>query len=302
MSSSSAMIVAFFLALAEVNEIWDAAEFQGNVTSLVELASYLASNENGQNFGALAGDRGVGTAGGSEDHTAILCCQPGMLSQYAYCPARHVADVPLPPSLTFVIASSGVAAEKTGAAMAAYNRASRLAGIAAQVWRQTTGRDDPHLAAAIVGCSGDVNTVRNVLKSASLDGHDVDRTELLARFDHFCRENERVLPAAVAAIESGDMVGFGHVVEESQVAAEELLGNQIAETKFLAAEARQLGATAASAFGAGFGGSVWALVERSHVADFSRAWEKGYAQTFSQHRQRARFSLSAAGPSAMRVV
>jgi len=38
------------------------------------------------------------------------------------------------------------------------------------------------------------------------------------------------------------------------------LGNQIPQTIFLAKTARQLGAVAASAFGAGFGGSVWALV------------------------------------------
>ena len=69
-----------------MNRIWETPRFRENVTSLVELASYLATNENGQNFGPLEGDRGVGTAGGSEDHTAILCCRPGMLSQYAYCP------------------------------------------------------------------------------------------------------------------------------------------------------------------------------------------------------------------------
>lgn len=302
MSSSSAMIIVFFLALAEVNHIWGAAQFHGNVTTPVELASYLATNENGQSFSSLEGDRGVGTAGGSEDHTAILCCRAGTLSQYAYCPARHVCDVLLPPTYTFVIAASGVVAEKTGAAMSAYNRASQQAGLAAEVWRQATGRTDPHLAAAIASCSGDTAEVRSVLGSAPLVKLDVKRKELLARFDHFCRENEQVLPAAVAALDSGNMVAFAHAVAESQTAAEELLGNQISETRFLAAEARRLGALAASAFGAGFGGSVWALVEQSHARVFQTAWSEAYGKDFAQQKQAAQFFLSAPGPSAMRVV
>ncbi len=301
MSSSSAMIIAFFLAMADVDRIWEMPQFKSSVTSLVELASYLATNENGQNFGALEGDRGVGTAGGSEDHTAILCCHKGTLSQYAYCPARHIVDVPLPPSHTLVIASSGVVAEKTGAAMEAYNRSSRLAGLAAQVWREATGRDDQHLAAAIASCSGDTAEVRHILGAAPLAGHDVKHAELLIRFDHFCRENEEAQPAAVAALQSGDMIAFGHAVDESQKGAEDLLGNQIAETKFLAAEARQLGALAASAFGAGFGGSVWALVEASQADEFRAAWQEFYGREHSENEQAARFFLTGAGPAAMRI-
>lgn len=301
MSSSSAMIIAFFLALAEVNRIWETPRFKGCVTSLVELASYLATNENGQNFGALEGDRGVGTAGGSEDHTAILCCHPQTLSQYAYCPARHITDVALPPSHTFVIASSGVVAEKTGAAMEAYNRASRLAALAAQVWREATGRDDSHLAAAAVSCAGDTGEVRRVLGAAALSGRDVKHAELLARFDHFCRENEEIQPAAIAALQSGDVTAFGQAVDDSQRAAGDLLGNQIAETKFLAAEARQLGAVAASAFGAGFGGSVWALIEQSHAKDFETAWRDVYKRKYPDYEQTAQFFLTGAGMSAVRI-
>jgi len=302
MSSSSAMIVAFFLALAEANRIWELPQFKANVTSPVELASYLATNENGQNFGPLEGDRGVGTAGGSEDHTAILCCRPGMLSRYAYCPARHVCDVELPEAYTFVIASSGVVAEKTGAAMEAYNRASRLAGIAAEVWREATGRDDPHLAAAIASCSGDTSEVRRVLGAASLGGRDVKHAELLVRFDHFCRENEEIQPVAVAALQSSDMAAFGRAVEESQKAAEDLLGNQIAETEFLAVEARQLGAAAASAFGAGFGGSIWALVEQTRADDFIAGWQDVYARKFPEHDESSQFFRTGAGPCAIRFL
>ena len=47
---------------------------------------YLGCNENGQNFKGLVGDKGVGTFGGSEDHTAIMSCSSGNLNMYSYCP------------------------------------------------------------------------------------------------------------------------------------------------------------------------------------------------------------------------
>ena len=44
----------------------------------------------------LPGDAGVGTFGGSEDHTAILLCAAGELRQYGFCPTRLEAAVPFP--------------------------------------------------------------------------------------------------------------------------------------------------------------------------------------------------------------
>ena len=42
----------------------------------------------------------------------------------------------------------------------------------------------------------------------------------------------------------------------------------------LARAAREHGALAASSFGAGFGGSVWALVERAAAEDFATRWHQ----------------------------
>ncbi len=56
---------------------------------------------------------------------------------------------------------------------------------------------------------------------------------------------------------------FGRLVDRSQQASATLLGNQVPETIALARLAREHGALAASAFGAGFGGSVWALMTSS---------------------------------------
>jgi galactokinase len=60
----------------------------------------------------------------------------------------------------------------------------------------------------------------------------------------------------------------------SQAEAKSLLDNQVPETVALARSARELGAFAACSFGAGFGGSVWALVDRDAEA-FARRWHAG---------------------------
>ena len=73
MSSSSALTVAVFLALAEVNRLAARDEYWHNIGGPTDLAGYLGTIENGQTFGSLEGDRGVGTFSGSEDQTAIFC-------------------------------------------------------------------------------------------------------------------------------------------------------------------------------------------------------------------------------------
>jgi len=102
LSSSSALVVGTYLALADVNEVaWASAE---------ELAEYLGAVESG-----------VGTHGGSEDHTAMLCARSGSLVQFSYAPIRYERSVPLPEGWVFVVAVSGVVAAKTQNALTAYN-------------------------------------------------------------------------------------------------------------------------------------------------------------------------------------
>ena len=55
---------------------------------------------------------------------------------------------------------------------------------------------------------------------------------------------------------------------------------QVDETVHLAAQAKGCGAIAASAFGAGFGGSVWALVRDADVPSFIEKWSADYAKAF----------------------
>lgn len=299
MSSSSALIVATFLALAEVNDLWDRPDFRHDVRNLVDLAGYLATVENGQTFGALAGDRGVGTFGGSEDHTAMLNCRAGYLSEYAYCPVRFLRTLPMPRAYVFALGACGVAAEKTGAAMEKYNRASGLASRAAEIWRKATGRADPHLAAAAESGPGAGERLLEVVRAAGLKKSETEA--LLARTRQFLLENEELRPAVGDALARGDLKALGPLVDRSQKASEEWLRNQVPETVRLAALARAKGAAAACAFGAGFGGSVWAMVEAARADAFLKRWKRAYLAEFPQHAARARFFTSGAGPCAMRV-
>ncbi|MCX5673949.1 MAG: galactokinase [Planctomycetota bacterium] len=302
MSSSSALVVACFMALAGASGLRGREEFRQNISGAEDLADYLGCIENGQTFRGLAGDTGVGTFGGSEDHTAMLCSRAGMLSQYSYCPMRLERRIAMPPGHVFAVASSGIAAEKTGDAMEKYNRASRLAAEVAKTWREATGRGDPHIAAALASAEpGTVaDRMRGILAVAPPGGAFATR-ELVARFEHFLAESEEIIPAAGDALAAGDLAAFGRLADRSQHVAETLLGNQVPETCFLARGARDLGAAAASAFGAGFGGSVWALVRRNEAERFLEEWAARYRGAFPLPAARAAFFLSGAGPAAMEL-
>ncbi len=299
MSSSSALMAVFFLALSRINQLDRHEAYKRNIDGMESLAGYLGTIENGQSFGTLTGDEGVGTFGGSEDHTAILCCKANMLSQYSYCPVRFERSIAVPDDYVFAVAGSGVVAEKTKDAREKYNRASLLASTIADVWRKETGRNDPHLAAAAQSSPEAVAHIRDVLRRYR--GDKFSSEELLNRFEHFYAESMEIIPAAGDALSKGDVDKFGTEVDRSQHLAERLLGNQVSETIFLAKSARWLGAVAASAFGAGFGGSVWAVVHVDQAKTFLHNWTQQYFEKFAQHADKASFFLTRAGPAALEL-
>ena len=140
MSSSSALMVAVLLALARVNRLEDTSRWREHGLDAREnLAAYAATIENGSTFRGLVGEAGVGTEGGSEDHTAILCSRPGHLGQFSFVPTRHERYIPFPADVTFAIGVSGIAARKTGEARDDYNRASRNAARVLERWRENDG-------------------------------------------------------------------------------------------------------------------------------------------------------------------
>jgi galactokinase len=227
MSSSSALVVAVFLALAEVNRLADTAAWRNHLAAPEALAGYLGCIENGQSFGPLEGDRGVGTFGGSEDHTAILCCRAGRLSQFAFCPVRPEGEILWPTNQRLIIAVSGIRAPKTGGARERYNRAALAAARVLARWNSMSGRNEPTLA-AVAGVPGAVDELRAHLRADQEPG--LPSGHLLARFEQFLEESEVVIPAAGEELGRGNLAAFGELVDRSQAAAEWGLGNQVPET------------------------------------------------------------------------
>lgn len=304
MSSSSALVTGTFLALSAVNALTDRPEYRAAVASPEDLAGYLGTIENGQSFPGLPGDRGVGTFGGSEDHTAMICGRSGALVQYSYAPVRFERAVPLPPEHAFVVASSGVVAKKTGAARERYNALSRMTGELLAQWNGATGRADATLAAAIASSPEGAERLRDLvahmLAGSAATGFQAagETTALGARLEHFLLESEELVPAAGDALLRADLPALGGIVDRSQSAAERLLGNQVPETVWLAKRARELGAVAASAFGAGFGGSVWALVHAGSADQLADRWLDEYARAFPRRTPGARCFVTRPGERA----
>jgi len=291
LSSSSALIVAIFLAIADANDLWQRDEFRRNIRSIEDLAGYLGTIENGQTFGTLAGDRGVGTFGGSQDHTAILGGERDRLKVYKYCLVHLEQTIALPANWIIAIASSGVAAEKTGAAMEKYNNASGRVSRIVETWRKRTGRSDITLHDALVSSPDAPAKLSSML----------DSKELRDRFNQFVEESNTIVPQAASAVASADAGQLGRLCDRSQHLAETLLGNQTPETSMLARSARELGAIAASAFGAGFGGSVWAIIDAHDAGHFLARWSQAYELSGPANASNPRFFLTRPGAGAHRI-
>jgi galactokinase len=299
LSSSSALVTAVLLALAEINGLETCDIWHDIITSRETLACYAAAIENGQSYGGLPGSDGVGTAGGSEDHVAILCSKPGTLSQYAFRPVRPEGRIQMPADLLFAVGVSGIAAHKTGDARARYNRAARLADRVLDSCNQALGRRHTSLGEALGGAHGGIDELRAVLGQAS--DPEFGGMELRDRFDQFLEESEHLVPAGAQQLGACDLAGFGRTAARSQQLAERLLRNQIPETTTLVTLASDCGAVAASAFGAGFGGSVWALIARGEARAFLHRWAHAYRSAHPAAAADSMFFLTRPGPAALRL-
>lgn len=293
MSSSSALVIAIFFALAQVNLLWQTDAYRRSFSTREDLAGYMAAIESGGSFASFSAARGVGTHGGSEDHVAILCSRAGFLRQYSFCPVRFEEETPLPEEYALVIGVSGVKADKTGDAREAYDRAAGAARRILELWRNAAGRDDVSLAALTAQPSASERLCQVLRGSGDAE---YSASVLLNRLQQFHEESNEIIPAAAIALAHSDFECLGALVDRSQFLAETCLANQVPETVALARFARQLGATAASAFGAGFGGSVWALTRASRAEDFCHAWAAQYHQRFPARAGISEFFVGRPGP------
>ena len=114
-----------------------------------DLAWYLGCVENGLDFPGLPGSAGVGTHGGSEDHTAILACRTDHVSLCRFVPVRPLGDTRMPADWTFVIASSGVQADKADSVKDRYNRAADGVRALHAIWNKHSAAPARSLADAI---------------------------------------------------------------------------------------------------------------------------------------------------------
>ncbi|MCB9906753.1 MAG: galactokinase [Planctomycetes bacterium] len=276
MSSSSALLTATLLLLMERNALAQDPPFARQLTSPARWALFASCVENGQSFGGLVGDRGVGTFGGSEDHTAMLCARAGRMQQVGFGPLMLEREVTLDPEFVFVVAQSGVLAEKARGARSDYNRLALMVRTIADIAQAhaaelampptlaTTGSTGPEWIPTLL--RHDPENAARLRPWLSRQGEGFfSADELLRRFDHFVLESETWIPALPDHWNASTIDQVAGLTALSTQAAETLLGNQVPATMALAQALLAAGAHAASPFGAGFGGSVWGLVTREQV-------------------------------------
>jgi galactokinase len=295
LSSSSALTVGVALELIKRASLRVRPEWQQHLRRMHDLAWYLGCVENGLDFPGLPGSAGVGTKGGSEDQTAILACQTEHVSLYRFVPVTPLGETRMPAQWSFVIASSGIQADKADSVKDRYNRASTGVRTLHELWNRRSGEPAPSLSAAL---AGGASAVKRLEKWIEGDGA-FTADELRMRLHHFTRETVRA-PQAAAAFRDANQEALGQLSADSQKDAHGLLGNQIPETIALAELARESGAFASSSFGAGFGGSVWAAVPTADARRFGEEWVRAYAQRMP-HVGKIDWFIARPGPAATEI-
>ena len=292
MSGSSALMMMTFAALAVSSGLDRTPLFRRNLLDPVDLAVYLACAENGQGFRDLKGDRGVGTFGGSEDHAAILTSRSGMLSLFGFCPASLQDEVAWPRGWRMAVAFSGVRAEKTREALEEYNLASRRARVAVERYNKAFGTRFTTLREVADGGAEQRG-------QAWLDILDVPpdpRAPCLGdRARQFILEDRRNIPGALDALAAGQIGEFGRLLTASHLGSRKYLWNIAPEIDFLRKSAVALGAAGASGFGAGFGGSIFAVTPASGARSFLAEWKERYARRYPRRAGQSDFFLTTPG-------
>ena len=276
MSSSSALVCATALALADLNGWSRDPRWNEAMPDRLSLAGYLAAVEGGRSWRDLPGTNGVGTRGGSEDHTGMLCGARDRLLLAGFDPMRIEQTISFPAQWAFVIGVSGVLAHKTGAALEDYNRGPSTVQSVLARWNQATGRTDDslagvvrHLVGGTTGEQAAADPVLQDLLGLCEPGYERERIE------QFLIESLVLVPAGARLIAAADP-GVGEVLQHSQELADQGLRNQVPQTRLMVSLAREMGVVGASSFGAGWGGSVYALVPTDDAEDFASQWLQAY--------------------------
>lgn len=246
LSSSSALVIATGLTALAVSR---------RDAPTLELAEGLALAE-----------QYVGTRGGGMDQAISLGAREGAAAKIEFAPL-HLSYVPVPHEWRFVVASSLVAAEKSGAVQEAYNDRRRDVESALAV-----------LVSDATRWPG-IDSYRDVV---SLPSNDIDEAissipegVLRRRFRHVVHEGARVL-AAEQAMRRADMEVFGELMCASHVSLRDDFEVSRAELNEMVDIALEAGAVGARLTGAGFGGCIVALSNRATADQIVRALREQY--------------------------
>ena len=242
MSSSSALVCATALALASLNG-WDAdPRWIESMPDRLSLAGYLAAVEGGRAWRDLPGTSGVGTRGGSEDHTGMLCGAQDRLLLADFDPMCITRTISFPSQWALIVGVTGVLAHKTGAALEDYNRGPNTVQAVLARWNEATGRTDASLAGAVRHLIGDATGEQAAGDPALKDllrlcdpGYERQRIE------QFLVESLVLVPDGARLIDAADP-GMGEVLERSQELADRGLRNQVPQTRLMVSLAREAGA------------------------------------------------------------
>jgi galactokinase len=226
LSSSSALLTGFVLALLRANDV--SATFE-------ELMDVLPE---GEHF--------VGTRGGGMDHAAVLASRAGCALLVNFSPLS-VEPVPIPEDWAFLVAHSLTTAEKSNELRAEYN-ARRTAGARAL---QQLGFAS--YAAAVETHPADE------LKYLAGRLPEQERQSFL----HVTSEALRV-HSAVAALRTADAAAFGALLNASHSSLRDLLRVSSSALDALVEAALDSGAIGARLTGAGFGGCVVIFCKRAN--------------------------------------
>ncbi len=220
LSSSSALLAGFTLALLHVNEVRPSFE---------DLMEVLPE-----------GEQFVGTRGGGMDHAAILASKAGCALLVSFAPVE-VSPLPIPKDWAFLIAHSLTTAEKSGAVRSEYN-SRRAAGSRAL---EKLGFQSYRSAIETL-------SLQELTVSASNGRLNEDEAHA---FLHVVHESTRVRDA-VAALHNEDAETFGKLLMASHGSLRDLLRVSNPPLDSLVNIARESGALGARLTGGGFGGCV----------------------------------------------
>ena len=160
-----------------------------------------------------------------------------------------------------------------------------------EIWKiaGTTFHEDPYTLGEIATILGQTAEKTAQLYCKRRDGsifpEPEDGFKLQQRYRHVIEEGRRV-EQAVQALESGDILHFGELMNQSHSSCRDLYEISCLELDRLVEISREAGAVGARLTGAGFGGCAVSLVEDNRVETFIHQVINTYYRDYLKRKDR----------------